>query len=277
MDGLGPVVNVSCPYGVFNRGDLAMLLDYSGKYVRYSGDALPNKPADGLSLDMIPSFENGQLKVGVYFKGMPLPDAEVSLVRIDAESFKTNSDDTGNAVCQKYSEKRYYCTMVLDLGGDLSVSKVPATENAVQKNVSDAKLERVDAQIEDFPRGMTSFGATVLGNKLFVTGGKSGRAHSYARAVWKLVTKKAKSTNCGPLRTLRPSTQKPKNGLSGHHCLKADHRLMLVFTKTKFMSSVVGRWRAEKTLNGHRTCWCWTQALTNQNGSVSKCHSKTAR
>ena len=181
-----------------------MLLDYSGKYVRYSGDELPNKPADGLLLDMIPSFENGQLKVGVYFKGMPLPGAEVSLVRIDAESFKTNSDDTGNVVLtpsvrylvrakhvlsepgevdgQKYSEKRYYCTMVLDLSGDLSVSKVPVTETAVQKNVSDAKLERVDAKIEDFPRGMTSFGATVLGNKLFVTGGKSGRAHSYARS-----------------------------------------------------------------------------------------------
>ena len=30
LDGLGPTINVSCPYGVFNRGDLAMFLDYSG-------------------------------------------------------------------------------------------------------------------------------------------------------------------------------------------------------------------------------------------------------
>ena len=204
LDGLGPVVNVSCPYGVFNRGDLTMLLDYSGKYVRYSGNALPKKTADGLSLDMIPSFENGQLKVGVYFKGLPLPNAEVSLIRIDAESFKTNTDDTGNVVLtpsvrylvrakhvlsepgeadgQKYSEKRYYCTMVLDLGGDLSEAVVPVAETSVGQNLSGVKLERVDAQIEDFPRGMTSFGATVLANKLFVTGGKSGRAHSYARS-----------------------------------------------------------------------------------------------
>ena len=204
LDGLGPVVNVSCPYGVFSRGDLTMFLDYSGKYVRYSGDALSKKPANGLSLDMIPSFENGQLKVGVYFKGMPLPGAEVSLIRIDAESFRTNSDDTGNAVLtpsvrylvrakhvlselgevdgEEYSEKRYYCTMVLELGGDLSEVETQAPQQPVEKNISNVKLERVDAQIEDFPRGMTSFGATVMGNKLFVTGGKSGRAHSYARS-----------------------------------------------------------------------------------------------
>jgi len=181
-----------------------MFLDYSGKYVRYSGDSLPRKPADDLSLDMIPSFENGQLKVDVYFKGMPLAGAEVSLIRIDASSFKTNSGDTGTAVLtpsvrylvrakhvlsesgevdgKKYSEKRYYCTMVLDLGGDLSDSEVPATEKVVEENTSSVKLESVDAQIEDFPRGMTSFGATVIDNKLFVTGGKSGRAHSYARS-----------------------------------------------------------------------------------------------
>ena len=204
LDGLGPTINVSCPYGVFNRGDLAMFLDYSGKYVRYSDDSLSRKPADSLSLDMIPSFENGQLKVGVYFKGMPLAGAEVSLIRIDASSFKTNSDDTGTAVLtppvrylvrakhilsepgevdgKKYSEKRYYCTMVLDLGGDLSDSELPATEKVVEKITGSVKLERVDAQIEDFPRGMTSFGAAVIDNKLFVTGGKSGRAHSYARS-----------------------------------------------------------------------------------------------
>ena len=204
MEGLGATVNVSCPYGVFNRGDLAMFLDYSGKYVRYSSGALSRKPADDLSLDLIPSFENGQLKVNVYFKGMPLAGAEVSLIRIDASSCETNSDDTGEAVLtppvrylvrakhvlaepgefdgKKYTEKRYYCTMVLDLGGDSSDPVVPATENAVEKIDGDVKLERVDAAIEEFPRGMTSFGATVMDNKLFVIGGKSGRAHSYARS-----------------------------------------------------------------------------------------------
>ena len=248
---------------------------------------------------------------------MPLPGAEVSLIRVDAESFRTNSDDTCNAVLtpsvrylvrakhvlselgevdgEEYSEKRYYCTMVLELGGDLSEVETQAPQQPVEKNISNVKLERVDAQIEDFPRGMTSFGATVMGNKLFVTGGKSGRAHSYARsyqngdvycldfeskkwetvgqtlglqgwqslimvvrsfvlAAWKLVTKKAKSTNCGRLQMSKPSIQKLKNGLSGLHCRKADHRLMLVSIKAKFTLWVVGRWRSAKTLNGHRTC-----------------------
>ena len=47
---------------------------------------------------------------------------------------------------------------------------------------SNIQLEKVDRGYADFPRGMTSFGATVLDGKIFVAGGKSGRAHHYARS-----------------------------------------------------------------------------------------------
>ena len=47
---------------------------------------------------------------------------------------------------------------------------------------SNVQLEKVDRGYADFPRGMTSFGATVLDGKVFVAGGKSGRAHHYARS-----------------------------------------------------------------------------------------------
>jgi len=44
------------------------------------------------------------------------------------------------------------------------------------------KLTSVETDLDEFPKGMTSFGATVVGNQIFVIGGKSGKAHSYAKS-----------------------------------------------------------------------------------------------
>ena len=44
------------------------------------------------------------------------------------------------------------------------------------------KLKAVETELADFPKGMTSFGATVVGNQIYVIGGKSGKAHAYAKS-----------------------------------------------------------------------------------------------
>ena len=44
------------------------------------------------------------------------------------------------------------------------------------------ELKEVETELADFPKGMTSFGATVIGDKVFVIGGKSGKAHAYAKS-----------------------------------------------------------------------------------------------
>ncbi len=49
-----------------------------------------------------------------------------------------------------------------------------------QKSRAPVTLKKINANCADLPRGMTSFGATVVGDQMFVIGGKSGRAHSYA-------------------------------------------------------------------------------------------------
>ena len=145
LKGLGQAVNISCPYGVFSRGDVALYLDYSAKFVRFPADPKNLKASKELSLDIVPAWEDGKLKLTVYFKGMPLHDAEVSLISVDTDSLETETDETGSAVLspasrylvrvkhivaeagevdgKKFSEKRYYCTMVLDIG-----SEAPATD-----------------------------------------------------------------------------------------------------------------------------------------------------
>ena len=44
------------------------------------------------------------------------------------------------------------------------------------------KLKPVETELADFPKGMTSFGAAVVGDRIFVIGGKSGKAHAYAKS-----------------------------------------------------------------------------------------------
>jgi hypothetical protein len=204
QDGVGSLLNVTCPYGVFGRGDKSMYLDYSAKFVRFPLDSESAKPSKDLKLDLVPSFENGQLKVITHFKGMPLNDAEVKLELIEYSSFETTTDDTGAAVLaaptryvvrakhtvaeageidgKSFSEKRYYCTMVLDLGGEAAKGSSAATAKPAGHSNDSVTLKELDRGYEDFPHGMTSFGATVLNGKIYVTGGKAGRAHHYARS-----------------------------------------------------------------------------------------------
>ena len=204
LKGLGQAVNVSCPYGVFSRGDVALYLDYSAKFVRFPADPKNLKASKELSLDIVPAWEDGKLKLTVYFKGMPLPDAEVNLISVDTDSLETETDETGSAVLspasrylvrakhvvpeagevdgKKFSEKRYYCTMVLDIGREASATDPVAGLSLKEKPPASVSIEKLDKNFAEFPRGMTSFGAAVVDDSVYVAGGKSGRPHKYARS-----------------------------------------------------------------------------------------------
>ena len=210
LDKSGRVVDAHCPYGVFSRGDKSMLLDYSAKYISINhGQAA--KPGTELTLDLVPVFENGQLKISAFFKGYPVKDIEVEVTRLESDTEYATTNESGQALItpasrylirgkhvvmeageldgKKYSEKRYYCTLVLDTGLDAAAEKT--VEEKVAAPQPTVRLKKVEAEFAEFPRGMTSFGATVVGKQVFVIGGKSGKAHSYAKSyqnrdVWSL-------------------------------------------------------------------------------------------
>ena len=203
-DGVGNAVDISCPYGVFGRDDKTMFLDYSAKYVQHMHGKPLSKPTKEMALDLVPEFGPEGLKVTVLFKGMPLHNAEVKLVRVETDSVETKTDETGSIVLsptarylvrakhvleeageidgKKFSERRYYCTMVLDVGAKHEAAGKAIASKPAVKLEAPISLESVDARYADLPRGMTSFGATVVDNQVYVIGGKSGRAHSYAKS-----------------------------------------------------------------------------------------------
>lgn len=209
---VGDVVEVTCPYGVFGRGDKNMYLDYSAKYATMPAAAkkLGNgKSSPNLALDIIPAFKKGKLTAKAYFNGQPAPGVELSLESVKAETatLETNKDgvatfspttryvlrakkvveEPGEVDGKAYTEKRYYCTLVLDVEG-LNQESNNQTASAKTKTAASKKSEpsvtisRVKSKFADFPKGMTSFGATVLDDNIYVIGGKSGRAHSYAKS-----------------------------------------------------------------------------------------------
>lgn len=200
LDSSGHIVDVHCPYGVFGRGDKRMFLDYSAKYININdGHSAPaNKQ---LKLDFIPKMEQGQLSVTAYFNGFPIKDIEIEVTRLESNTY-AETDEAGHAVLnphsrfvvkgkhvveepgevdgEKFDEKRYYCTLVVDTA-PLANSK-PAVSAPVAEAIGPVQLQRVDSQLADFPKGMTSFGATVADGQVFVIGGKSGKAHQYAKS-----------------------------------------------------------------------------------------------
>ena len=198
-DKVGHAVDVHCQYGVFGRGDTKMLLDYGAKYVNLD-HTVAAKPGGELKLDLIPVLEGSQLKLTAYFEGKPVEGVEVELERMPLDQSMV-TDQSGSVSLQcgsrfvirgkhtiseggelngdKYDEKRYYCTLVVDTGSATSKAKVSKKEKTADTKLA---VKQVDAGLADFPKGMTSFGADVVDGRIFVIGGKSGRAHSYAKS-----------------------------------------------------------------------------------------------
>ena len=204
LNNSGHIVDIHCPYGVFGRGDKSMLLDYSAKYINTT-QGVAAKPNSELTLDLVPTFDNGQLKIAAFFKGYPIEGIEIQAEQLESDMDFATTDVTGHAVLapnsryvirgkhvvaeagelngEKYDDKRYYCTLVIDtnpIANAGSGSETAAIKT--QANATEIKLKAIETELAEFPKGMTSFGATVVGNQIFVIGGKSGKAHAYAKS-----------------------------------------------------------------------------------------------
>lgn len=181
-------------YGVFTRGESSFLLNYRSK----TGPALGHKvwaqkTSDQLDLDLIPTEDGDKIKVQVLWQGKPAAGVQVVAVNpagddqeleSDADGFvsvvkeepglftfraRQSVEGAGEEDGKAYTASRFYTTLSLPVG----VPKLTGNLLAA------------------FPEPVTSFGAAVLGDELFVYGGHTGSAHSYhnlsqSEHLWKL-------------------------------------------------------------------------------------------
>ena len=200
QDTAGDVVNVECLYGLFGRGDTKMLLDYGAKYIKYA-PSVNLIPSPAMNLDVIPQYQNGKLTLKAYFQGKPVPDVEFTIRRSPGDDVVQVTPETGTIVTEpdsrfiirgkytveepgehngeKYNEKRFYCTLVLDVP---TASTVTAETESVSLSDEPFSVSEANDNLPDLPLGLTSFGGAVLDDQIYVVGGKEGKAHSYAKS-----------------------------------------------------------------------------------------------
>ena len=184
-------VEADCLFGIFARGDISMRLQYYAKSLKSDAPQALRK-SKKLIFDIVPQVKQGMLQLQVLYKGKPVEGSQVIVAPPTGEAKELKTNDKGVAALQvakgryeirarridkqpgelekkKYDESRFYCTLTLHVGASAVTTSKATSEN-----------KKTAREFTDLPRGITSFGATVVGDWLYVYGGHFGRAHHYS-------------------------------------------------------------------------------------------------
>lgn len=180
------VVVTSHDLGVMDRGDSVFRLQYYAKAGPVVTDGIwtATDVPDQIRLDIRPQLKDGELLLEVLFDQKPVAEAQVMAARPGLADFEGTTNQAGQVAIpvaesglhsvrvrhieaaageldgQKYPETRHYSTVALRIPESVQTAETPA--------------------MSDLPQPVTSFGAAVLGDALFMYGGHTGGAHSYS-------------------------------------------------------------------------------------------------
>jgi hypothetical protein len=204
-------------YGTLSRdGETFLLVYHARMYPATPTNRWSLPQADQqLPLELVPSMADGKLTVRVLWNGKPLPAAEVKADPAGKERIEGASDAAGAFTVsagepgtyafrarhiehvagesggKKYDRIRHYSTLVVTIVGDHGIQ---ATARKVSINIKGPKRPRIvstsakttfarDAAraLPDLPFGITSFGAAIVDQKVYICAGHLGPAHEYDR------------------------------------------------------------------------------------------------
>ena len=186
-------IEAECLYGTFSHSDQTMLLHYYAKSL--NSDASDDlRRSRKLDLDVSPRLENGELQLNVFWKGEPAADSQVMVTPPDGKPVELTTDADGTTRLkspvpgryeirarwiekaagwfeeERYAEARHYSAVTFDTS-----SSVPHDSQATSGAATTGS-----PRLTDLPRGITSFGAAVIGDWMYLYGGHFGRAHHYS-------------------------------------------------------------------------------------------------
>ena len=185
-------------YGVISRGGDPFLLKYYAKTYPF---ALPGTwravhDTERLPLEIVPSWSGSKTVLQVQWNGKPLAGSTVTVVGPGlASKIEGNTDDAGNFSCELPQAGTY---SIRAKHSETAAGKLDDKEYKSIRHYTTLTLQSQPARLAPtahnlpaLPKGVTSFGAAVAGNNLFLYGGNYGSAHEYVEAdqsgdLWKL-------------------------------------------------------------------------------------------
>lgn len=184
-------------YGVITRGDSHFLLKYYAKALPQKSQGVWNKIScsEQLPLEIVPVLKGEEVTLQVNWNDKPLADAELKIIgpKTSSESITATTNAQGQVQTKmtdgvysirakhtenkkgehkgdKYDSVRHYSTLTLPFVSLSKSSKTTATK----------LTPAVESKFPQLPDAISSFGAAVSGDYLYVYSGHIGRAHQHS-------------------------------------------------------------------------------------------------
>ena len=196
-------VDVNCEYGVFGRGESNMFLHYCAKWVEYSPTAAARSTGK-LPIDIELGTSGSKTVFKVLHNRKAAAGCELRIITANNDEHDLIANDSGQIVFdaipdgrwlvkarvvveepgehngKKFSDKRFFCTMVIDAPAKAVSKKVEKTMTSGKSNP--VSRLNVATPFPELPIGITSFGGAVMDDHVYVFGGHCGDAHDYYRS-----------------------------------------------------------------------------------------------
>lgn len=179
------IVGLAHDYGVMTRGDKTFLLKYYAKTYssKLPGDWKELSNAEKLPLEITPKWNGKELQLKVMWKGKPAKAADVAVGGCGIDEVLT-TNDAGVAVCKPTASgmlsvrtKQEEATEGMFDGKPFASARSYST---LSLPLQMPKVTPVATTMPELDKGITSFGAAIAGDDLYVYGGHFGSAHHYS-------------------------------------------------------------------------------------------------
>lgn len=171
-------------WGVLDKNGAKYKLMYYGKCL-LGGE--PSRwlttPVAAQRLDLVPAWKDGQAGVVAYWNGQPLANAEVTVDPFTGESIKGMTSAEGRFEFPATTGLTSVRVKQVEAGAGEEDGKPFAETRHYASLVFSLPEARVDRSLAlpELPFAVTSFGAAVIGNTVYVAGGHLGESHEYNR------------------------------------------------------------------------------------------------
>ena len=180
-------VVLSHRFGKVNRRGESVLMHFDAKAhaAPLSGTWTTIQNTERLPLEIIARLRGRQVELNVLLEGQPLADAPLYISGAGLDNIESQTDNEGSFVCQPPADGLLEVRAKLrtEEPGEYAGHKYTSSRHwsTLTVPVHLPTMQSVPHELAPLSHGITSFGAAVAGDWLYLYGGQVGGAHHYWR------------------------------------------------------------------------------------------------